>query len=121
VATVSHFLVRWSGYVSDAPLGFSFNGSLWLCWQLQNCGLLALTQCCQEHDPTIRKFQRIVMRRNLASVDLPKDRCLMLDHFTAPDDQASRQAPNLLRKRQLRTRKDADGYFAVLAHQPNAN
>jgi hypothetical protein len=59
---VSHFLVRWSGYVSDAPLGFSFNGSLWLCWQLQNCGLLALTQCCQEHDPTIRKFQRIVMR-----------------------------------------------------------
>jgi len=49
-----------------------FNGSLWFCRQLQNRGLLAPTQCCQQHDPAIRKFQRIVMRRNLVFVDLPK-------------------------------------------------
>jgi hypothetical protein len=71
-------------------LGLSFNSGLWLRWQLQNRGLLALTQCCQEHNPAIWKFQRIVMRRNLILVDLPKDRCLMLDHFTAPGNQASR-------------------------------
>src|SRR5438067_3028600 len=45
-----------SGYVSDAPLGLSFNGSLWFRWQLQNCGLLALTQCCQKHRAAVRKF-----------------------------------------------------------------
>jgi len=82
-----HYVEFWcerSGYVSDAPLGLSFNGSLWFRWQLQNCGLLALTQCCQKHRAAVRKFQRVVMRRNRFSVDLPKDCCLMLDHFIAP-------------------------------------
>jgi hypothetical protein len=69
-------------------LGFS--GSLWFCWQLQNSRLLALTQCCQERDPAIGKFQRIVMRRDLVFVDLPKDRCLMLDYLIAPGYQACR-------------------------------
>ena len=53
---------EWSADVSDAPLGLRFSGSLWLRWQLQNRGLLALTQRCQQHDPTIRKFQCDVMR-----------------------------------------------------------
>jgi hypothetical protein len=78
------------GYVSHAPLGLSFNGSLWFCRQLQNGRLLALTQSCQERDPPIRKFQGIVMRRDLVLVDLPKDRCLMLDHLIAPSYQAHR-------------------------------
>jgi len=73
------FLVRWSDYVSEAPLGLSFNGGLWFRRQLQNRGLLTLTQCCQKRDPAIRKLQCIVMRRDLILVDLPKDRCLMLD------------------------------------------
>jgi hypothetical protein len=68
----------------------SLNGSLWFCRQLQNSRSLALTQCCQERDPAIRKFQCIVMRRDLVFVDLPKDRCFMLNHFTAPKYQASR-------------------------------
>ena len=84
------FLVRWSDYVSEAPMGLSFNGGLWFRRQLQNRGLLTLTQRCQEHDPAIRKFQRIVMRCNLVFVDLPKDRCPVLDHFTTPANQASR-------------------------------
>jgi hypothetical protein len=52
--------------------------------------LLALTQSCQERDPAIGKFQRIVMRRDLVFVDLPKDRCLVLDYLIAPGDQARR-------------------------------
>jgi hypothetical protein len=67
------------------PLGFFFNGALWFCRQLQNGRLLILTQSCQERDPAIRKFQGIVMRRDFVLVDLPKDRCLMLDHLIAPD------------------------------------
>src|SRR5215471_5396139 len=78
------------GYVSDAPLELSFNGSLWFCRQLQNGRLLALTHGCQERDPAIRKFQRIVMRRDLVFIDLPKDRCLMVDYFIAPRYQARR-------------------------------
>src|SRR6516162_11252869 len=76
------------GYVSHAPLGLSFNGSLWFCRQLQNRGLLALTQCCQQHDSAIRQFQRIVMRCDLVFIDLPKDRCLMVDNFIAPSYHA---------------------------------
>ncbi|HEV2731157.1 MAG TPA: hypothetical protein VGV15_14085, partial [Terriglobales bacterium] len=43
VATVSHFWCERLGYVSHAPLGLSFNGSLWFRRQLQNGRLLALT------------------------------------------------------------------------------
>src|SRR5215831_16797274 len=74
VATASHFWCEQLGYVSHAPLGLSLGGTLWLCWQLQNRSLLALAERCQQHDPPIRKFQCIVMRRDLVSVDLPKDR-----------------------------------------------
>ena len=74
---MSHFWCEPLGYVSHVPLDRAFNGSLWFRRQLQNSRLLALTQSCQERDPAIRKFQRIVMRRDLVFVDLPKDRCLM--------------------------------------------
>ena len=70
--------------MSNAPLGLSFNSSLWLRRQLQNRRLLASKQSCKKHDPAIGKFQRIVMHRDLVLVDLPKDRCLMLDYFIAP-------------------------------------
>ena len=85
---MSHFWCEPLGYVSHAPLGLSFNGSLWFCRQLQNSRLLALTQCCQERDPAIRKFQCVVMRYDLVFVDLPKDRCLMLDYLIAPGPKA---------------------------------
>jgi hypothetical protein len=88
-----HHVAFWCeqlGYVSHAPLGLSFNGSLWFRRQLQNSRTLALTQSCQEHDSAIGKFQRIVMCRDLVFVDLPKDRCLMLDYLIAPGYQARR-------------------------------
>jgi hypothetical protein len=90
VATVSHFWCEQLGYVSHAPLKLGFNGSLWFCWQLQNGRLLTFTQCCQEDKLAVRKFQRIVMRRNFVFVDLPKDRRLMLDYFIATSYQACR-------------------------------
>jgi hypothetical protein len=89
MATMSRFWCEQLG-VSHAPLGLSFNGSLWFHRQLQNGRLLALTQSCQERDPTIRKFQRIVMRRDFVFVNLPKDCRLMLDYFIAPGYQAGR-------------------------------
>jgi len=41
---------------------------------LKNRNLLTFTQRCQEHNLAVRKFQRIVMRRDLFSIDLSKDR-----------------------------------------------
>src|SRR5262249_52271180 len=79
-----------SADVGYPSLGFSLTDSLGFCRQLQNGRLLALTQCCQERDPAIRKFQRIVMRHDLVFVDLPKDRCLMVDYFIAPNYQTRR-------------------------------
>jgi hypothetical protein len=37
----------------------------------------------------IRKFQRIVMSDDLVFVDLPKDRCLVLDRTVVPRPQSS--------------------------------
>jgi len=52
--------------------------------------LLILIQECQEHDPAVWKFQRIVMSSDPFFVDLPKDRCLMVDYFIAPSYRARR-------------------------------
>jgi hypothetical protein len=46
--------------------------------------LLTLTQACQEHDLAVGKFQRIVMSDGPVFVDLPKDRCLVLDYIVVP-------------------------------------
>jgi hypothetical protein len=73
-----------SAYVVCPPLGFGLNESLWFRWQLKNRSVLTLTQRCQQHDLPIRKFQRIVVRDDLVFVDLPKDRCLALDHIVVP-------------------------------------
>jgi hypothetical protein len=79
-------------------LGFDLNRSPWLRWQLENRGLLTLTQARQEHDLAVRKFQRIVMSGDLVFVDLPKDRRLILDRTVVPRPQSSWQAPNLVSK-----------------------
>jgi hypothetical protein len=77
-------IVENSAYVVCPPLGFGLNESLWFRWQLKNRSLLTLTQRCQQHDLPIRKFQRIVVRDDLVFVDLPKDRCLVLDYTVVP-------------------------------------
>src|SRR6516164_3666123 len=90
-----------SAHVSRPPLGFELNDSLWLRRQLKNRGLLTLAQRCQEHDLAIRKLQRVVMSDDLFFVDLPKDRCLVLDRTVVPRPQSSWQALNLVSKSQL--------------------
>ena len=42
-------------------LAHRFNRSLWLGRQLKNRSLLTLTEYGQQHDPAVRKFDRIVM------------------------------------------------------------
>jgi hypothetical protein len=69
------------------PPGLSLDDSLWLGRQLKNRSLLTLTQECQGHDLAVRKFQRIVMGCHPFFVDLPKDRCLVIDHCPAPSQQ----------------------------------
>jgi hypothetical protein len=87
-----------SAYVSHAPLGLGFNGSFWFRRQLKNRRLLTLIQCGQENDLAVRKFQSVVMGRDLVFVDLPKGRRLMLDCTVVPRPQSSGQALNLVRK-----------------------
>jgi hypothetical protein len=87
---VSRFWHEQLRYLSNALLGLSFKASLRFRRQLQNGRLLASAQFFSSTNSAIRKFQRTVMRRNLVFVDLPKDRCLMLDYFIAPSYQARR-------------------------------
>jgi hypothetical protein len=50
--------------------------------------LLTFKQECQEHDPAVRKFQRIVMGGDLFFVDLPKDCRLVFDRTVVPRPQS---------------------------------
>jgi hypothetical protein len=79
-----------SADVGYSSFGFSLAGSLGLCRLLKNRRLLTLIQECQEHDPAVRKFQRIVMGGDLSFVDLPKDCRLVVDDFMPPAQQTSR-------------------------------
>jgi hypothetical protein len=69
-----------STHKCDPFLGICLNSCLRLRRQLKNCSLLAFSHTGQEHDLTVRKFQRIVMSGDFFFIDLPKDRCLVLDH-----------------------------------------
>jgi hypothetical protein len=79
-----------SAHVGCAPLGFRFRGGLWFSRQLENCGLLTLTQRRQEHDLAIWKLEGIVMSGNFFFVDLPKDRCSMIYNSVSPNEQSGR-------------------------------
>ena len=79
-------------------MGICFNSSLRFRRQLKNCSLLAFTYTRQEHDLTVRKFQRIVMSGNPIFVDLPKDRRFILDRAVVPRPKSSWQALNLVSK-----------------------
>jgi len=82
--------VSTSADVGDANGGIF--SRLWLRRQLKNRSLLALAQQRQQHDPPIRKFQRVVMRRQPLLVDLSENRCLVVNHLAAPGQQAGRLA-----------------------------
>src|SRR5262249_51812384 len=69
--------------------------------------LLALAQERQEDDASVRKFQRIVMRRKLVFIDLAKDRRCMSNCTILPRPYACWQALNLVSERQLRSRHNA--------------
>ena len=80
-----------------------FSG-LWLRRQLKDRGLLTLVQQREQHDLPIRKFQRVVMRRQPFLVDLSENRALVVEHLGAPRQKAGRFAPNFVDKGQLGSR-----------------
>jgi hypothetical protein len=47
-------------------------------------------QACQQYDPAIRKFQRIVMGGDRFFVDLSKDCGLVADYFIPPTRETGR-------------------------------
>src|ERR1700733_2082572 len=79
-----------SAHVGDALLGIRLGRGRWLRRQLKHCCRLTLAQERQQHDPPIRKFERIVMCGRLVLVDLSKD-CRPVDGLRLPPQQASRQ------------------------------
>jgi hypothetical protein len=91
-------LTQWSTDKGSSALRLNFNGRPWLRWQLKNGRLLTFFQISEEHDVTVGEFQRIVMGGDLVFIDLPKDRCLMLDGMM-PWPKANGYPPDPVRKR----------------------
>ena len=75
---------RGSADVDRSLLDCRLGGSLWLSGQLKNRGLLTLTKERQQQDLAVRKFERIVMGHCLFFVDLPKDRCTVVEYILPP-------------------------------------
>jgi len=66
-----------SAYLGDALLDIRFGRGRGLRWQLKHRCLLTLTQCCQENNAAIRKFERIVVPHRFGLVHLSEDcRCM---------------------------------------------
>jgi Bacterial AMP nucleoside phosphorylase N-terminus len=96
-----------SAHVGDALLGIRLGHGRWLRRQLKHCCRLTLAQERQQHDPSIRKFERIVMCGRLVLVDLSKD-CRPVDGLRLPPQQASRQARHFPGEGQFRSRHHTD-------------
>ena len=83
----------------DRPLpGCKLGGSLWLSGQLKNRGLLTLTKERQQQDLAAWKFERIVMGHWLFFVDLPKDRCSVVEHILPPAQWTDQRGRNFASK-----------------------
>src|SRR6185437_1030207 len=102
-----------SADVDHPLLGYRLGGSLWLSGQLQNRGLLTLTKESQQQDLAVRKFESIVMGHCLFFVDLPKDRCSVVEHILPPAQWTDRRGRNFASKGQLGSRENADGDAGV--------
>jgi hypothetical protein len=87
-----------SAHVRCALLVLKLARSLWLRRQLKDRSLLSLTEERQEYDPTIRKFQSIVMGGDSLLVHLSKDRRRVLHYFIAPSEQSGRLTGYFVRK-----------------------
>jgi hypothetical protein len=98
----------------NAALIFGFLRRFRIGRQLQNRRLLAFAQQCQQHDSTIGKFQRIVMRRCFLLVNLPENRGPVIDHAVTPQQQAGWDQPHLTVEREFGTWQNADGEIGVL-------
>jgi hypothetical protein len=93
-----------SADVDHPLLGYRLGGSLWLSGQLKNRGLLTLTKERQQQDLAVGKFERIVMGRCLFFVDLPKNRCSVVEQIFPPPQWTDMPGRNFASKGQLGSR-----------------
>ena len=84
--------------------GLQTGGSLWLSGQLKNRGLLTLTKERQQQDLAVGKFERIVMGHCLFFVDLPKNRCSVVEQIFPPPQWTDMPGRNFASKGQLGSR-----------------
>ena len=59
--------------LGDALLDICFGRGRRLRWQLKHRCLLTLTQCCQENNAAIRKFERVVVLHRFVPIHLSED------------------------------------------------
>jgi hypothetical protein len=91
-----------------------FGGRFWLCGKLQDRRLLTLAQKREQHDPSVRKFKRVVMGGGAILVDLPEDCGFVLDRASAPGKEAGRDAAHRAGEGQFRSWQNADRDAIIL-------
>ena len=79
-----------------------------LCWKLEHRCFLPFNYVCQEHDPPIWEFQRIMMCMRVVLIDLPEDGRRMGDHIRLPAKQHTWAAHYRLGKGELCSRKNTN-------------
>jgi hypothetical protein len=102
-----------SAYVGDALLGIGFGRGRWLRWQLKHRCLLTLTQCCQENNAPIRKFERIVVLHRFVLIHLTEDCRRMAKLFHLPPDEAGACNCDRVCKRKFGSWENANRHSSI--------
>jgi hypothetical protein len=59
----------------------------WVSRKLEHCCFLTRNQVSQQHNLTVRKFERVMMCVPDIVLDLPEDRCGVVDGLTFPAEE----------------------------------
>jgi hypothetical protein len=94
--------------IGGAPLCFLFHHGSGLRRKLKYRCLLAFTKFCQENKLPVWKFQRIMVRPRLVLTDLSEDGRRVPDCLPPPSEESDCGNFNLVGKRKLGSRKDAN-------------
>jgi hypothetical protein len=62
----------------------------------------------QQHDSSVGKFQRIIMRSRVVLIDLPKGGRLVIEYYHLPSEQTAWAAPYRGREGKLCSRKNTN-------------
>jgi hypothetical protein len=73
-----------SADVSDASFGLQFRRIIGPSWQLKHYCFLTFFETGEKRMLSIRELQRVVMRRRALFVDLPENRCSVIEPLPEP-------------------------------------